>query len=958
MRTVFLCITIFVLSINTTFASSPVEPYTHYDIDVYLDVNEHALIGKQEVTYTNKSNRTLNEIYFVLAANHSSEKNPYIHDIENDRPFWNGWQAKSTKITFVNDVNNETLEYILEKAPPLFQNYSLNNVLLKIILPQPLATAETIKLIMGFNTTFPESKMGDEAHWQGIYRWRFAWNPVELPIKNDTWYTDGFKMLPANYDVKLRVPEKFDVAAGADEKFEPTTLDQIKTYEFRTKVPQVSVPITMGPNLNKVTGTLDNIKIESYYLDDHKKVALMMENLSEEIIAYYQPKYGEYRYDNLVIAETSAPFTAMASDGLIFMAETFYRHKDLMVSGLLNRLLEFVLAHEIGHLWWGIPTSPDFAHENWLSEAFANYLAYSYMEDKYGSEKNLFEYDRPGIAMPILRFFIGDHSLRQMSESAYLNVYHLGWDEEISKDPREREFGNVLGPITYEKGYWVLRALENEIGRSKLTEALYQTFTQFQGKTLSIKEFQKVCEEVSNQSLDWFFKQWIYSKAYLDYSIDNVEITKQENEFIAQVTVNKTGDAVANSLIIAETEDGQRLTHKVSKNEKNHIFEFKSDSELIKVEVDPYQKIPDIYRINNTWPRQIKSHFGLFDDPLDAYSIRYLIFPSSVYVPAKGTASGGLVLGVSGGYSPTHQWTVASSAGFAKDKTYLSTIAAFNYRFNAKESFISSFNATGHDTANLQDGVYIAEIGHQHTLYETPNLGFTSKILLPSNVFQNKLVLMNYDGWYQHADYQQYAKEHKGALALWRFSYILDESLRFAWTNKFNFDLSPPGVNDNGYYKIQLNSTKKFRIIPNWIFQISALTGYSSENTITPEKFDFKNTKSYFGEHFRRTTANIYADLEFPLIRELDSSIFNLFSFKSIYANLFTNASAIGSNFVNNKATQAVESGAQLKFVFTTLGGFANFNINAGWVTPWHKRNTEKNPDSTIFIGLGLNAPL
>ena len=958
MRKFLLSITVFILSLETILAASIVEPYTHYDIDVALDVDKHALIGKQQVTYTNKSNKALNELYFILAANHSSEKNPYIHDIENDRPFWNGWQAKSTKITFVRDTNNTALEYNLEKAPPLFQNYSLNNVLLKIKLPQPLAVLETIKLNIGFDTTFPESKTGDEAHWQGIYRWRFAWNPVELPIQNDAWYTDGFKMLPAHYDVKLQVPKGIVVAAGADEKSLSNESNQLKTYQFKTKVPQISVPLTMGKDLKKVSGKLDEINIDSYYLSDHQDVAQMMKNLSKQIIAHYQPKYGDYRYENLVISETSSPFTAMASDGLVLMSETFYRYKDLMVSGLLNRLLEFVLAHEIAHLWWGIPTSPDFAHENWLSEAFANYLAYSYMEDKYGSKKNLFEYDRPGIAMPILRFFIGDQSLRQMSESQYLNVYHLGWDEEISKDPREREFGNVLGPITYEKGYWVLRALENEIGRRNLTQALHQTFTQFQGKTLSIKDFQTVCEEVSNQSLDWFFDQWIYSKAHLDYSIDDVESTNEGNKYSTHVTVKKTGDAIANSIVITETEDGQRLTHTIENNENIQTIEVNSDQEIVKVEVDPYQKIPDVYRINNTWPRQVKSHFGVFDDPLDAYSIRYLIFPSSVYVPAKGTASGGLVLGVSGGYSPTHQWSVASSAGFAKEKTYLSTIAAFNYRFNAKKSFISSFNATGHDTENLQDGVYIAEVGYQHTLYATPNLGFTSKILWPSNTFQNKLVLMNYDGWYQHSDYRQYAKEHRGATALWRFSYNLDESLRYAWRGGLNLDTAPPGINDNGYYKIQLNSIKKFRLIPNWIFQISTMAGYASENTLTPEKFDFINFKSFYGEHFRRTTAAAYAELEFPLIRELDTSIFNLFAFKSIYGNLFTHAGAIGSHLHDDDATQAIESGAKVKFIFTTLGGFADFNINVGWVATWHLQKTEKKPENTLFLGLGLNAPL
>ena len=79
---------------------------------------------------------------------------------------------------------------------------------------------------------------------------------------------------------------------------------------------------------------------------------------------------------------------------------------------------------------------------------------------------------------------------------------------------------------------------------------------------------------------------------------------------------------------------------------------------------------------------------------------------------------------------------------------------------------------------------------------------------------------------------------------------------------------------------------------------------------------------------------------------------------KSIYGNFFTNAAAIGSHLHDTDAVQAVETGAQLKFIFTTMGGFVDLNFHLGVVAPWYRQNTVKEPVSTLFLGLGLYTPL
>ena len=932
-------------------------PDTRYDISVTLNTDRHILSGEQTVKYTNRSSRPLREVYFILAANHSSEKNPYIHDIENDRAFWNGWQSKSTSIQFVKDAHGAPLQYKLEKVPPIFQTFSLDNVLLKVELPIALIPGDQVLINMGFETKFVQNKFGDEARWQGFYTWRFGWNPQELSMEGDEWFKDGFRMMPAFFTVKLTVPDTFVVAAGAGIQRIDAEGGGTRTYHLESEVSQLSLPLTMGPGYNLVQGPLGDASIYSYFRGDHVETAKMMVRLAREIIDFYEPIFGKYRYRDLRIAENSAPGTAMASDGLVLMMEMVYKYKDLLAPGILNRLLEYVLAHEIGHLWWGVGVTQDFASENWLSEAFANYLAYVYMEEKYGIERNVFEYEKPGMLSKLIRFAVGDQSFHRLSEATYLNVVRLGWDEEISKDPRDIEYGNAVGPRTYEKGYWVLRALENELGRDAMFALLKTTFEQYQGEQLTIRKFQKMCETQLGKPMGWFFDQWIFGVKNLDYSVDDVFSQKRNGEYVTEVSFTKKGEALANTQLLLKTEDGKTYSHDVDASVRHDTFTLKTENRVTRVQIDPSQKLPDIYRIDNTWPRQIKYHFGLYDDPLDAYSVRYNILPSAVYLPASGDARFGAALGISGGYSPTHQWALSSTVGYKEDRYYFSNNASLNYHYSARNQMQAMFNATGYDSSTLEQGTYQFQFGHQHILYGTPQIGSSSRILLPSNSFLNYLNLRDYQGWYQHPSYQQYEDEYSGAVASWQFIYRRDDSVRLAWWNQWQLEVAPPEVNDKEFFKAQFTSNKRFRLIPNYILTIDGSIAYASENTPTPEKFYFNNPfRSDYGSYYGQRSAVLKADLDFPLLRELEAPVFNLMSLKAVYGNLFTYAGAVNSRLYDGRAMQAAESGAVMKFIFTTLGGFVDLSFDIGMIYPWYTQNTSLTPGSSPFMQINLSS--
>ncbi|MDH5218338.1 MAG: hypothetical protein OEX19_11610, partial [Gammaproteobacteria bacterium] len=564
-----------------------------------------------------------------------------------------------------------------------------------------------------------------------------------------------------------------------------------------------------------------------------------------------------------------------------------------------------------------------------------------------------------GMLSKLIRFAVGDQSFHRLSEAAYLNVVRLGWDEEISKDPREIKYGNATGPRTYEKGYWVLRALENEMGREKMFAVLKATFEQFQGKQLTIRQFQKMCETQLGKPMGWFFDQWVFGVKDLDYSIDDVDSKKLNGQYVTRVNLRKKGEALANTEVVLKTRDGKTYSQGVDSSTTHETITFNTDSQVARVQVDPSQKLPDMYRIDNTWPRQVKYHFGLFDDPLDAYSVRYNILPSAVYLPATGNATFGAALGFSGGYSPTHQWSLSSTVGYEEERYYFSNIASLNYRYSARNQIQAMFDATGYDNSTFDQGTYQFQFDHQHILHGTPHIGSSSRILLPSNSFVNSIKLRDHQGWYQHPSYQQYESEYEGAITSWQFVYRRDDSLRYAWWNQWQLEVAPSGVNNNDFVKARFKSNKRFRLISNYILTLDGSMGYASENTPTPEKFLLNESfRSNFGSYYSRGNAVLQADLDFPLMRELEARVFNIMSLKSIYGNVFSYAGAFGSELHDEEAIHAVESGAVLKFIFTTMGGFIDFSFDVGATYPWYMQNTPRSPVNSPFVQINLSSVL
>jgi aminopeptidase N len=68
---------------------------------------------------------------------------------------------------------------------------------------------------------------------------------------------------------------------------------------------------------------------------------------------------------------------------------------------------------------------------------------------------------------------------------------------------------SLLGTETYWKGAVVFHALRTEIGDDAFFSGLRDVFRLYGGKTISLRQFQRLMEQKSGETLDDFFQYWL-----------------------------------------------------------------------------------------------------------------------------------------------------------------------------------------------------------------------------------------------------------------------------------------------------------------------------------------------------------------------------------------------------------------------------------------------------------------
>ncbi len=229
-----------------------------------------------------------------------------------------------------------------------------------------------------------------------------------------------------------------------------------------------------------------------------------------------------------------------------------------------------LIAHELGHMWFGDNITCATWSDIWINEGFAVYSDYLANEFLLGSEA-------------AKDFIIGtqQHAMSVDNGSIYIP------EDQIYPGNEWRIFS---GALTYDKGACIIHMLRHEIHNDDLFFDILRSFQQdFGGSTATGEDFRALAEEMTGMDFEQFFDQWYYGQGFPQYSF--TYWVGDDNKFYISSTQTTTSlhTSLYNMLLDFRLifADGTDTIVQFRQTDNLNVFSLPVSKNVVNVEVDP-----------------------------------------------------------------------------------------------------------------------------------------------------------------------------------------------------------------------------------------------------------------------------------------------------------------------------------------------------------------------------------
>lgn len=180
---------------------------------------------------------------------------------------------------------------------------------------------------------------------------------------------------------------------------------------------------------------------------------------------------------------------------------------------------ESLMAHELGHSWWGNLVTCASAQDMWINEGMASYCEQLFVERAYGRSAYL-------------------QSVRDNHHNVLSNAHKReGGYRPIANVPHKYTYGRHV----YDKGAVVAHNLRWYMGDAAFRQGMQVVMKDYAFKNISTGELRDALMAATGQDLNPFFDDWVFQGGFphfqvVDYQYANKQVTIK----IAQQLVGRT----------------------------------------------------------------------------------------------------------------------------------------------------------------------------------------------------------------------------------------------------------------------------------------------------------------------------------------------------------------------------------------------------------------------------------
>ena len=372
-------------------------------------------------------------------------------------------------------------------------------------------------------------------------------------------------------EMVVTAPQGFEVLSNGRLLSRKVNADRTETFHWKQEKPHVSYLITLVVGkFAVVQEDWKGLPVLYYVPPERKDDVARTFGRTREMLDFFSRRFGiDYPWEKYAQV-TVEQFTGGGMENTSATTLTDRALHD--ERAFLDSDSDGLIAHELGHQWWGdLVTCRDWAHL-WLNEGFASFCEVIWAEHHQGKE-----------------------------EGAYLLVGKAraaiaGGKERPIVDRRYTSPRMMFDARAYPKGAWVLQMLRAKLGEELFWKGIRVYGTEHKHQSVETSDLRRTLERVSGINLERFFYDWTERPGHpvLELTTQYLADTKQVRFAVKQT---QPGEAFHFTLPIRLTlaqgmsAEKPTRTETLEVRDKEQVFFLRVDEPVVMVEVDPDQTV-------------------------------------------------------------------------------------------------------------------------------------------------------------------------------------------------------------------------------------------------------------------------------------------------------------------------------------------------------------------------------
>ena len=497
-----------------------------YTIEARLDPDQHTIVGKQHMTWRNRSSQAVGSVYLHLYLNAFSGTGSTFFTEERELGF--GFRSKvSTDDGQWGFIRLDRVQQNNADVPWRFVQPDggpeTDRTVVRLDLPEPVAPGAELALDIDFFDQLP--RVVARTGWFGSFHLVGQWFPkigvLELPGERGAdavrWNVHEFHLHSefyadfGRYDVTLDVPSEVRVGATGVLTGEPETIEGRTRYRYVQADVHDFAWMADANFAEPLTATWrfpgsPEVTVQVLYPPEYEKSAQPALQATLDSLEYFSRTLGPYPYRTATAV--IPPYNADEAGGMeyptFFTASGF---RDPAPGTIARVALDFVTVHEFGHgYFYGIVASNEF-EEPWMDEGLNEFWDQRMLTERHpdgvhiapgwmkalGIDPSLnpFDVERLGAGLQDPVDALGQSAWNRFSTSSYGTIYSRTatmlreLEARVGKEALERAFQLYYARWKYRhpSSADLREALAEGTGQRALVEDLFERHVYASGKT-------------------------------------------------------------------------------------------------------------------------------------------------------------------------------------------------------------------------------------------------------------------------------------------------------------------------------------------------------------------------------------------------------------------------------------------------------------------------------------------